>query len=503
MINKNSYFLIFILFIVVLIVVLLFNADLHYDSSDSAATTAAITRRVEQPHYDGQEGIIALVEDEFSDPDVVRTISQTLSFLQYSFNSYGCIDEVDGADIAIFTTPNLTDEDVHNAQEFLRGGGNVIFAVLPPVINEYLMELLEIVEFTPEYMIRGFDIYEGVLLGGMFSANEIGFACAGVRLSDDCRVFASGHGLFGGRNPIIWSTDYSYGTVFAVNAPFMKDAGGAGILTGILAELYEDFIYPIVGTRSFLLNNFPYLDDNVIISSRTSYAFSRDIMWPDLFAIARRTGISYSSLVNEGFLSSADSHAAREFFSRELRKANSGELIYDLQGGTGAAIAETWNADSFTWANDHTVKLPVISSGDTMQELSHFRFISVLSAMGIVIHELDFSAVFSGEVLWNEHSRDVASNFALLSDSSSFLAPVSLMDTSQAVNRFLNIDMGVSRHQNMLSVNLYDPYDETLFILRTQREIDFRRSDFCEIKILEENVYLIRTTESAFSIRFR
>ena len=56
---------------------------------------------------------------------------------------------------------------------------------------------------------------------------------------------------------VIWRNSFEKASVFAVNGNYMEDATGLGLLTGMLCEMSDYAIYPVVNAQNLVIANYP------------------------------------------------------------------------------------------------------------------------------------------------------------------------------------------------------------------------------------------------------
>lgn len=541
MIKNVHYITISAFFIFALFLFLIFNPDSHAvnmtEDSDIVITKSTDSK------LDKNAEIAVIIRGD-SDTPIIKNIKSTLSFLRLEYIMCDSVYNVGSVGIIIYATSDVTETDIEVLQEFLTQGGNVIFATMPYNMTEEMMSFFEITEYIPDYKVEGFDIYDQILLESMVRTNDIIMNCAKVSLTGRCKVYANGHEPNRNKstwlinmedeNPLIWRTYYEIGAIYVMNAPFMEDIYGTGILTGLLSFIYDDFIYPIVGTKTVILNNFPFLlDERIIINNRTPYAFARDIIWPNLYSIARRMDITYTCFANGDFTLNTESYDAMNFFMSELYKMRGemgfngdstsvinndmafinkyfpGQAIKSFRtsnqtdiniNGMTAVIEDSWDG-AFEWVFDTAVKLPVIS-GKTSDEHTSFRFLSILSAMGIVIHEIDIAPVFTDDVAWNNYSIDIAKNLSYLFKKCEYLESANIKKAAESVKNYLNLDMAVSNTKKSLTVSLIRTVGESTFMLRTEKTIDVAACVNCTVFEIEKGIYIVKSSDPDFAIYF-
>lgn len=553
MIKNSRYIMISVFFIFVFVLFLAFNPDSYQIKPEPLEELIREKNYVSPPL--GENGIsrdeIAVVTDDM-DTEVKKNVLLTLSLLQHNYKVCDSIDKTGFVNTIIIATPIINNNDVEALKLFLENGGSVIFTILPDNLTEELMDLLGIVSYIPDYEVVGFDLYEGILLGGMFRVEELSLQCLKITLSGTCKVFANGHDSDRDKtalvikredeNPLIWRTYHESGKLFVINASFMTDMSGMGVLTGVLSLAAGDFIYPVIGTKNIILDYFPYIgNEGDSIGGRTYHTFIRDIIWPDLVSISRNLNITFTCYTNGNFAKNKESRDIIQFLNNELYKTMKGEIGYSIKDELDFSVLENdmmfvrehftpyalrsfkfqpsedikeltnltdqtsiltsdWSS-AFQWVNDQTVRLPIISSG-FKSEYINFVFISAASTLGLVMHQIDMKPVFTGEAAWNYYSMEMSKYFDYLLQKFTFLKAAPVKSTAELVKDYLNLNMSIDSDEQSMNVSISGNTGEISFLLRTNKRIDIKKCINCSVMEIEDGAYLVKSSGTEFVIWF-
>ena len=201
-------------------------------------------------------------------------------------------------------------------QNFTEEGINLIFCRLPDVKilkgNQALRNLLGIEKIRSERTtVKGIQLYEGFLLGGemIYQAEtkedeknqDMDLTFPWFELESGTKVYMKGipkdDTLKSEEYPVvIWRKSFGNACVFAVNGNYMEDAAGLGILTGMLGEMSDYVIYPVVNAQNLVIANYPGLAEENNETMEKMYSQSvrgvfRDTVWPSLTAIHAKNNL--------------------------------------------------------------------------------------------------------------------------------------------------------------------------------------------------------------------
>ena len=484
--------------------------------------------------------------------NATKTVVDTLKMKRIEFALYPDISDIQGEKTVVFTKTEIDENDLEMVKTHLSNGGHVIFAVMPDVTNENLRDFLGIKFYGPFYQAVGFTVYDGIFINGMQHNSDFPFVHAEVELYSRAKVFANSYSKavsdeieemptrieYPDKSPMIWRVVYEGGDAYVLNTPFMESFAGVGLLSGVLALCYEDIIYPVVGTRTVGLLNFPYIyGEFETLNTRTSFAYTRDIIWPGLLSMAKNMNLSYTCYTTGNFQGDNEVGTTLNFILDELVRVNHSELAYKLTDETRmerdmeylggefpnilirslivpefdnyfplkqevTAISARAQFDGFFWLNDHAVNLPITGTSVNLGE-NLFTHESFITAFGYANHNIDMEPVFLDGGSANDYMQTLGRKLFELFGRRYYLEPVSAREAAEQVKNYLNIEMATSYSEARVAVALSGFDKQAKFILRTTKAVDFSSSSGCKIMKIGEGVYLVTANGGQFEIKFK
>lgn len=205
--------------------------------------------------------------------------------------------------------------------DYASQGSNIVFASLPDVsaIREItaLQELLGIDEIRKDSTeVKEIFLYDGFLLGGAIiygSGSSEDAWRQDLNLTMPWYVLGSGTKVYmkgtpdspvptEEHPPIIWRHSVGGAYIFAINGDYMDDAVGVGILSAINYEANAYCLYPVVNAQNLVLANYPGLAAENGKDLSRYYSMSmrgvyRDILWPDITAVYKRSKLGLSCMM--------------------------------------------------------------------------------------------------------------------------------------------------------------------------------------------------------------
>lgn len=192
--------------------------------------------------------------------------------------------------------------------DYINNGGNTVFAVNPQdtVKLGTFYRKLGIYEKGPVTAAHGIKFDSNILIkayGQEFGEDIFLSSSIIVQLEDSCSVYChSNEGI-----PLIWKKTYGSGSIIFTNGDFLYSKSCRGLFTGILGELSDAFIYPVMNARVAFIDDFPaptpsgYNETLLKDYDENIFNFYRNVWWPDMLAISKKYNLKYSGVVIQNY----------------------------------------------------------------------------------------------------------------------------------------------------------------------------------------------------------
>lgn len=349
--------------------------------------------------------------------------------------------------------------------------------------------------------------------------------------------------------PILYTHDWQKGCVCMINGIFLADVRCAGLLTGAMAVLLPDFIYPVLGVKAVFLDDFPMITPEDEELCRRVYGYSaegfvRDVVWPAFQGTALRSDTPYTSSIlaaassedrfetgNDAILTTICKSALK--FGGELTYAancqEDGKIVlnrdfidrfsglftgYTVQGLTletdnfspemleipGAEIRAVRGMlesrdTRLSWEEGRTV-FPAVTSGNTMDDGNLFAIYSVLGAYGIVSHVFDVRSLITKEddpAAWDKSKLQVGYFESEILSRAFWLEPRTLSQTEGDVRSYQEMEYGWTRDGSRMELDCGGAVKGQAFFLHTGGRIaEAKGLTYLD---LGEGYYLLRMQE--------
>lgn len=438
-----------------------------------------------------------------------------------------------------------TSEDVEQLEELLEAEKTLVFLSLPTqeFIEEYgLMEMLGIREIFGQHTQKELNLIDGFMLGGAHQFADLVYDTLDLDLSFSTKVYGYGKRTPSKSYPIIWRNTYQDSEVYVVNGPFMQTDASYGLAAAIMAEIEEDYIYPIVNARLMLYESFPYVSDKNKEEleekyNRDAMKVQHDILFPDLLSINKLRGFIPNGFFRLGFEEEIKEIQAFEqrqltMYKEQVFKDGgevglrySGDIEQDqkdyqqvfddapiksvlIQEETTDAeideILETIDSveailgpfrkeKNYRYLNDQAIYLPFTSEGFEQSGQAELEFVSMVTAFGTVVHNLDVEEVIDpadGKEKWTGGHKAYVQFLDKYREPFIFLKDRNVTDTAIELKTLLNNIPAIRQNANKIELSFPKEHEETYYMLRTKKKVNSVKNG--TFKKIEKDVYLIK-----------
>ena len=344
MLKRSEYVVMSLSFVFMLAIFLVISMNYI---TDSAASNNEITDKFDSSTHIAD---VNKLEKEYliikgDDTVICNNVKKALEYAKKGYNVAGSVNELTSTDFkgikaVIVTTPNLGSlGDMILLMNSVKNGVNIFFAALPNEGSDNYdnyCEAMGIVSRTGESSIAGFQTFEGLLVQkNDIVCNDYPMVAEDIRIDATCRKYIFEYSPDPNADqsemvPLLWRTVYGEGQIFVLNADFMEQKYGVGLCIAVMAAMEPDYAYPIVDSKAYFIDSFPFLsyengDAMMRFYNRDSQAFIKDQVWPNLVTMMkdsdiRFTGIYYAYLTDASRETTNFNTETLSYFKRQFSK---------------------------------------------------------------------------------------------------------------------------------------------------------------------------------------
>lgn len=463
---------------------------------------------------------------------LTKTMEAQLGFLKESYGIAESVEELKASEnesigLLIVTKEQLSNKEFQWLANQVWKGKNIFFACLPEP------ELLKKREVQNLLGIRGLNEIEEfeevrtskeLLLGTIAETKDMEIKAWNLKLEQKTQVFASAL-IEGVENeklpPLFWRyiQGEDTGRVYACNGSLAETPLGYGMVSLILCDLNEYYIYPVINAFCVMVDGMPYtknwksgfLED---LYYRDALGMQRDLFFPEF----KRCTELYEMPIT--------------YFSpdyEELKTAKEEELIYYLQEllakgneiglhmGTGDTVTlgeqhtriVDWEA-GFSFLDEETgnIQLPVILSSMNSYEKSRLYMDGSLRGMGLLTLMVDLDEILRAKELaefsegedtdWVEYCKIMESVLGTYQQNYQWLDKVTVSEAAQRIRNLLAMEPEYKKEEHGFRIEIGNFNKEAYFLLRTS--IPIHEVEGGSAAFIGEHFYLIRAQEKTVHI---
>lgn len=187
--------------------------------------------------------------------------------------------------------------------EYANAGGTIIFANRPLTSNNFLnyKDYFGIEEVDGLTEANDMEVLTNIIIKGigLKRIGDVENSSLDVTLSKDSKV----HIIAEDEVPLLWEKAIGKGKVFFVNGQILSDKSNRGVLSGIVSNTGDSFIYPIINSKVLFLDDFPAPIPNkpskIIYDEyeMDDYEFFINVWWPDMVKTFNKYNIKPTGLI--------------------------------------------------------------------------------------------------------------------------------------------------------------------------------------------------------------
>ncbi|WP_313992995.1 DUF2194 domain-containing protein [uncultured Selenomonas sp.] len=219
--------------------------------------------------------------------------------------------------------------------DYVRAGGTLLALQKPEQSGEAplpaaLLECLGIAQLGPLADVRGLHILTDFMLGGR-DFRFHGDTAFTTQVNESLLIPAAEVQIESLEGvPLLWRTPLGAGQVYVYNGVERDDKTNLGVYTAMMAHCGQDTVYPVVGAKIFVLDDFPApvpegdfarIYDELGVDTETFY---RKIWWPFIRQMGADEDIRYTGAIIETY----GAQVKGPFRSLGGRAARDGLIIY-------------------------------------------------------------------------------------------------------------------------------------------------------------------------------
>lgn len=475
------------------------------------------------------------------------------------------------------------DKDTTLLEEYVKQGINLIFCNLPkPSVirqNEGLRTLLGITNVKSDSTtVSGIHLFAGLLLGGEEQYitksdvddndnQDLTLALPWYQVSSGTKSYMVGmmkeNQVKNEDLPaIIWRNSIGTARIFAVNGSYLKDNTGIGILDGMMYEMKDYDLYPVVNAQSMVVVNYPVVTSENETEMQKRYSRSlksvvRDIIWPGIAAVCAKTDMKLTCMLTPQFnYADASEPDAKElvYYLKLLREQDAEIGISSTRLSDTDIVSKLKQDASFldsqvpeysylssyqeqlkkseitqalgekllkhvrTFYTDYhgTDTLLSYETKDITKQSATIDGFSHTDSEDLRVKSLETALGYSSILVnmervlypkddadsWEKLYKKYASNTSTYWKSFTAFAKTTLSESDSRVRRFQGIDYTDLRKKNEITLNTNGCDTAVCYLLRTHGEV-IASIEGASYQQLEEGAYLIETQSSQAKIHLK
>lgn len=445
-----------------------------------------------------EEPVYAVLCGSQGESERTKSIIRMLSDLKKEYAVFSTVDDINDKQAESLETIVITADRWEETgdpgrlfQYAKEAGKSLIFTHMPEgEENEEYNKIIGIREKKGTAQIDGVMLFEGMFIQeDMVYFDELEMDVEDITVDARCKKLMVEKSKEPVEQkeliPLIWKKRYGEGCFYVVNGDFFEAEEGMGIFTGILSQVEEDFVYPVVNAKAVLLDSFleldnPYEEQMQNMYSRDTYMFLRDIVWPAIVKLGESDTLIFSARLNQPV-------------KKEDEKDY--EYLADLFKKRGYEID-----DSLT---RQELELPYASFGHERKEEEIFHMQGSISGMGLATHYLDISQVLGRnagkpEYEWSSYSLELSKLSRDLYKETDWMDAMTVSQAFERYKRYLLIDPVMKKGKDRITIETGNFNELCFYMIRTEKTV--LPGEGYEVQKIGDGAYLVRVLQDKIVI---
>lgn len=395
-------------------------------------------------------------------------------------------EQMDAARVFIITAQEP--EQADQGQELLRlaqeEGKYLFYTCLLGGDTAYEREL-GILESRGVAQIDGMMIFEGLMVQGTVYYDDLPMEARDIALDAACTKMIQEKSKTDKMQrlliPLLWKKQYGSGRIYCCNGPFFSKDGGIGIFAGVLADMEETFLYPVVNAGALLLDYYPDYENSdremmQKLYSRDPVMFVRDIIWPAMDKMGYAEGVIISG---------------RSYME------NKNDDYYDIE-------TQMKRSRGIILEKDRGGLLPVVCEGHMPGDGKRWRMESFASGMGLASSCYDMREIMGSKgedpaYEWAAYSRELSKNIHDIYRNNQFLEAVDWQEGEERFKRYGKIQPVFTMGQEQILIKAEGFVDVWYCMVRTDKEI--HEGPGYGVQRIGKDAYLLEITSSQVVVK--
>lgn len=488
MLKISDYVAIIAGFFGILLFYLIFSGNIVIDyGTDNSLPVIERDIAMEKEQSETAEYVV-LCGNETEDEITVQ-VMQMLDKLKKDYIVQSRVEEIteeqrNAARVFIVTTgsPAQADEEQELLNLAKEEGKYIFYTSLQGEITGY-EEQLGILESHEEVEIDGMMVFEGIFIQGMVYYEDLPMTVRDVTLDASCtRMIQERSEEEKKQNllvPLLWKRQCGSGRIYVCNNSLLSDESGIGLFAGILADMEDVFLYPVMNSSAVLLDYFPdyeHADQETIFNlySRDPVMYIRDIIWPAMDKIGH----------SEQLIISGRSHV-------ENKTDDFYDMQFQMQRSSGVILEA-----------DEGELLPIVCEGHLRSDEKRYQMESLASGEGLASCYLDMRDVMGSkedaEYEWAAYSLELSKTVYDIYKNNQFLESVNWLEAEERFKRYEKIEPEFVVTDDSIQIRADGFVDVWYCMVRTKKSL--KDGQDYEILQVGEDAYLLTIRQQEVTV---
>ncbi|MFW5650788.1 MAG: DUF2194 domain-containing protein [Acetivibrio ethanolgignens] len=377
-----------------------------------------------------------------------------------------------------------------------------------------LQKLLGIESYKGIEGERGVRLSEALLFGEIAESKEK-IRVKKIELANQTEVYAQ---TLEKDIPLFWRYKQSVdsGSIYVADKSLFEKKTGYAVISFLLEDVYESYMYPIVNAYCFMVVGMPYEEYTGTASEeylesvygKNALGVENDIFFPEIRRCEDRYGLKATWYTSQKKEIKTTTNPLIQYYIKNIEKNYDEIGEWNLKTGKKKVPSEFDNAlkewsPEFRWLENEQVQIPYMNISTADYRAVLVENLSGIKGLGFTSSVINIDEFLDEESSadWIDFSNNLESVLGTEKQEIFWLDRVSAREAVYRIRAFEVMEPRLSYTSEGIDIQIDFFADAAYFYLRTKKEIIEALN--AEVTEISDNLYLIKITKERAKIEFQ
>ncbi|KSV59472.1 DUF2194 domain-containing protein [Acetivibrio ethanolgignens] len=412
---------------------------------------------------------------------------------------------------------SFSESELITLDKWNKKGMIIFFTQIPEeeqLRKKSLLKLLGIESYKGIEGERGVRLSEALLFGEIAESKEK-IRVKKIELENQTEVYAQ---TLEKDIPLFWRYKQSVdsGSIYVADKSLFEKKTGYAVISFLLEDVYESYMYPIVNAYCFMVVGMPYEEYTGTASEeylesvygKNALGVENDIFFPEIRRCEDRYGLKATWYTSQKKEIKTTTNPLIQYYIKNIEKNYDEIGEWNLKTGKKKVPSEFDNvlkewSPEFRWLENEQVQIPYMNISTADYRTVLVENLSGIKGLGFTSSVINIDEFLDEESSadWIDFSNNLESVLGTEKQEIFWLDRVSAREAVYRIRAFEVMEPRLSYTSEGIDIQIDFFADAAYFYLRTKKEIIEALN--AEVTEISDNLYLIKITKERAKIEFQ